>query len=475
MHPHRRTERTELHRDYWHGHYWPTGWIGPTVGQSDPKYTERMQALERVFQSANVLRECAQNWRDGLISEPFTWFLKAENGDRAVTDADADDRDETAAAAELELQRWLDHIEQAATNANPLDSDFQQADPWAEFVLALGVLGEAGLRLWQPERFADNPDPVKRIYLHTTRQRSVLIDRSSFDGFIDKITYTSATGNEVQTMDGDVVTVTTLDGSDAEPLELDTGGRWLIQYAAGESIFTPSTKRLQNALNHCLTMMVRNNEVAGFREKVFGNAEYPTDADGNPISMESGPGIDTYLYGTPTGDPTSPGYAPVSVFQSEPVDNGSLAAAVDVYRKLIYMEFAQGHLLANSLGGLSGESRIQMRSQFELNLRGWKRRVESAIASVLNIVLKLLEVEGYEVVVQLNITTGKLSHDEAAAIVQQYQAGLLSRATAMAKLGVDDVDAETALILEEAEEGVARRDIPNEALPDPLGIVFPSK
>lgn len=460
---------TELHRDYFHGEYWPSGWIGPTVSQGDPKYTERMQALERVFQSANVLRECAQNWRDGLISEPFTWFLKAENGDRAVTDPDATDRDETAATAELELQRWLDHVEQSASLTNPADSDFQQADPWAEFVLALGVLGEAGLRLWQPERFADDPDPVKRIYLHTTRLRSVLIDRNVFDGFIDKITYYSATGNEVQTMDGQTVTVTTQ--GQEEPLELDTGGRWLIQYAMGESIFTPSVIRLQAALNHCLTMMVRNTEVAGFREKVFGNAEYPTDADGNPISIESGPGIDTYLYGTPTGDPSSPGYAPVSVFQSEPVDNSSLAAAVEIYRKLIYMEFAQGHLITTGTGGLSGESRIQQRSQFELNLRGWKRRIESAIASILNIVLKLLEFEGYEAVVQLNVTTGKLSHEEQAAIVQLYQAGLLSKATALSKLGVDDVDAELNLILTEAAEGMERRDIPNEALPNPLGIV----
>jgi hypothetical protein len=457
------------HIDYWHGKYWPSGWIGPTVAPTDPDYAKRMQALERVFQSANVLRECAANWRDGLISEPFTWFLKAAGGDRAVTDADAEDRDETAAAAELELQRWMDHVEQTAIAANPLDSDFKQADPWAEFVLALGVLGEAGLRLWQPERYAEDPDPVKRIYLHTTRPRSVLIDRNTSDGFIDKITYHSQSGNEVQTMEGQAVTVTTLGQEDA--IELDTGGRWLIQYATGESIFTPSVKRLQNALNHALTMMVRNTEVAGFREKVFGNAEYPTDSNGNPVSIESGPGIDTYLYGTPTGDPSSPGYAPVSVFQSEPVNNSSLVEAVETYRKLIYMEFAQGHLISTGTGGLSGESRIQQRSQFELNLRGWQRRVESAIAAVLNIVLKLLEVEGYEVVVQLNVTTGKLSAEEQLAIIQQYQAGLMSKATALSRLGVDDVDAELNLMEAEAAEGMQRRDIPNEALPDPLGIV----
>lgn len=463
------TAHRNTHRDYFHGEYWPTGWIGPTVATTDPDYSKRMAALERVFQSANILRECAQNWRDGLISEPFQWFLKTPNGDRVTTAADADDRDETAATAELELQRWLDHVAQQAINADPAATDFQQSDPWAEFVLSLGVLGEGGLRLWQPERYADAPDPIHRIHLHATKAGAVQVDRSDTDGFIDKITYQSASGSEMQTMAGDVVTVS-VQGQD-EPLELDTGGRWLIQHTTGESIYTPSVKRLQNALNHALTMMVRNTEVAGFREKVFGNAEYPTDADGNPVRIESGPGVDTYLYGTPTGDPQSPGYAPVSVFQSEPVDNSSLVASVETWRRLMYMQFAQGHLLSAGDGSLSGESRIQMRGQFELNLRGWKRRIESAIASVLNIVLRLLEFEGYEVVVELQVTTGKLSPEERAGIITEYQAGLLSKATALAKLGTADVDAELILILEESAEGMQRRDIPNEALPNPVAMV----
>ena len=449
--------------DLYRGDHWPY-WIGPTVAPADPRYSERMEQLERVFQSANILRECAQNWVDGLLSEPFAWFLKAEDGTRVSAEDDA-----TAAEAEQKLQRWLDHVAQHAVNADPGASDFPQSDPWSEFVLSLGVLGQGGLRLWQPARFADDPDPIRRIHLHATQSGSLDIDRSKDDGFIDAIAYRAATGIERQTMAGDVVSVA--DKTSGEAIELDTGGRWLIQHATGESIYTPSVKRLQAALNHALTMMVRNQEVAGFREKVFGNAEYPADSAGNPVSVDSGPGRDLFLYGVPTGDAANPGYAPVSVFQSEPVDNSSLAAAIQVYRSLIYMQFCQGHLLSAGDGTLSGTSRIQMRGQFELSLRGWRKRIESAIASILNIVLRLLEFEGYEVVVELTITTGKLSPEERATILTEYQAGIISKATTLARLGVQDVDAELALLAEEAAEGMARRDIPNDALPDPLGLV----
>jgi len=55
-------------------------------------------------------------------------------------------------------------------------------------------------------------------------------------------------------------------------------------------------------------------------------------------------------------------------------------------------------------------------------------------------------------------------------VIAEYQAGLLSKATAISRLGTADVDAELALLAEEMEQGMERRDIPNEAMPDPLGL-----
>ena len=461
---------TQKNLDIFYGRFWPHSWIGPTVAPGSEGYSEKMGHLERVFQSANILRECACNWRDGLISEPFTWHLKGQDGQRADSETDT-----TAAEAEQELQRWLDWVGEQAIAADPASTNFEQSDPWAEFILSLGVLGEGSLRLWQPERYADDPDPIHKIHLHAPKAGSVTIERSDADGFIDEIRYSyGRTGDERHRMDGGSTTISIASGDDDnEPLAVATGGRWLIQHATGDSVFTPSVKRLQNALNHALTMMVRNSEIAGFREKVFANAELPVvtddqgnplkDANGHPVELQRGPGIDLYLSGYETElAGGGRGIAPVTIHESQPVDNASLEAAIETYRRLIYMQFSQGHLLSAGDGSLSGESRIQMRGQFELNLKGWKRRIESAIAAILNIVLRLLGYETYEVVVGLTITTGKLSAEERAQIISEYQAGLMSRATAIAKLGtVADVDAELALMAEElAEQGAARDDDP---------------
>ncbi|MBE7384404.1 MAG: hypothetical protein F6J95_023695 [Leptolyngbya sp. SIO1E4] len=316
MDSYRRSRDAQKNIKLFRGEFWPDAWIGPTVPQTAPDYAEKMAHLERVFQSANILRECSCNWRDGLISEPFNWYLKGQNGDRVDSESDA-----TAAEAEQQLQRWMDWVEQQAINADPKSTNFQQSDPWAEFVLSLGVTGEGALRLWQPARYAEADDPIHRIHLHAPKAGTVTVDRSESDGFIDEIRYTYHSGEETQTMDGDVVAIATPEADD--PLTVDSGGRWLIQYTAGESIFTPSVKRLQNALNHALTMMVRNSEVAGFREKVFANAELPEG------DVERGPGRDLYLYGVPAGDPSSPEYAPVTIHESEPVDNASLGAAIE--------------------------------------------------------------------------------------------------------------------------------------------------
>ncbi|MEO0533258.1 MAG: phage portal protein [Cyanobacteria bacterium P01_A01_bin.123] len=460
----RRQREIQQNIKVFQGDFWPDFWIGPTVPPSAPDYTDKMAKLERVFQSANIIQECVNNWRDGLISEPFTWYLKGQDGERVDSESDT-----TAAEAEIELQRWIDWVEQQAIIADPHCSNFQQADPWAEFVLSLGVTGEGALRLWQPARYADAADPIHRIHLHVPKAGSVAIKRNDADGFIDEISYSYNNGTEVQTMEGDRVMVTM--GDDA--LAIDTGGRWLTQYVNAPSLLSSSVKRLQSAVCHAVTMLTRNTEISGFRERVFMNAEYPTDDDGNPIDVQRGPGIDTYTYGLPTGDPTNPGYTPVGVYESQPVDNASLTAAIETYRRLIYMQFNQGHLLSAGDGSLSGESRIQMRSQFELNLKGWKRRVESAISNTLNIVLRVLGYEGYEVSLSLNTSSGKLSSEEQQAVIAEFQAGLLSKTTAISKLGsVRDPDAELTLIAEEEAEASASRDlnpdIPNQPLMNPL-------
>ena len=413
------------------------GWIGPTFNPADLKYADKMLALRRVFQGHNVLAELVDNWKDGLISEPFVWFLKDVNGERVE-----------AADAEIDLQRWLDWVNQQALELDPACTNFQTSSIWAEFVLSLGVLGEANLRLWQPTRYATAADPIKRIHLHVPVAGSVKAARDG-DGFLDSLEYNYGNNKkEVQRIEGDRTIVKTGDTD----LEVDTGGWWLIQQVRTPSLLTESAKQKQAAICHALTMMLRNQESAGFRERTLLNAEFPEDDDGNPLDVERGPGIDRYEFGIRQGDPSQPSYSTPSIFESEPVPVQTFIDSIQVNRQLLYLEFRQGHLLGVGDAGLSGESRIQQRQGFELFLRGWKMPVESAIANIFNVVLRLLGYTELEAVVQLRITTGKLSAEERAQIMTEVQAGLLSKSTAIAILGtVSDVDAEMELIQSEME------------------------
>lgn len=446
---------TDENLAYYLGDHWQT-WVGPIVPPEADPDGQKMAAIRRVFQSANILAECCDNWRDGLISQDFTWYLKGANGERTE-----------APEAELQLQRWLDWVNEQALHLDPCATNFQQADPWSEFVLSLGVLGEGNLRLWQPDRFADDPDPIHKIHLHSPKAGSVEVDRGD-DGFIDKITYNYGENQrEVQVFNESGDLEITVPGSE-EPLTLPTGRRWTIQQVKSRSILSPSVKQLQNSINHSLTMKLRNGELSGFRERVFLNCQPPgewvSDASAPSgqrfvpgVPLDRGPGIDSYHYGVPEGDSNNPGYATPSLFESEPVSPATFRESIQEDIGLIYRQFKQGHLLASGDGAnLSGESRIQQRQAFELFLKGWKRRVEAAIAATLNIVLKILEYEGLEVVVELRITTGKLSAEETGAIITQYDKGLLSQSTAMALIGsVDDVDAELAMIEEERATATA--------------------
>ncbi|MDX2215505.1 MAG: hypothetical protein SFY66_19735 [Oculatellaceae cyanobacterium bins.114] len=435
-----------------------------------PKAAEKMKEIERVFQSANLIAECVSNWKDGLISQDFVWYLKGTDGQRIDTKAGGN---ESAAQAEIQLQRWLDWVEQQAIAADPETTNFKQADPWSEFVLSLGVTGEGNLRLWQPRRYENDPDPIHRIHLHAPKTGSVATERDD-DGFVKSIAYTYGDNKkEVQTLNeqGNVVVQTS--GKTSEPegeaLELDTAGRWTVQQVRSPSLLTKPIKQKQNAINHALTMKLRNQELSGFRERTFLNAQSPGEWVDDPKEpggqrfepstepMERGPGYDNYVYGVPTGDAANPGYTNPQVHESQPIPVTTFKEGIEVDRVLMYLEFKQGHLLSQGDGGLSGESRIQMRQGFELYLRGFKRRIESAIANILNIVLKILEYEGFEVVVELQITTGKLSSEERQIIISEHQAGLLSTPTAIARLGTADPDAEMALIEEEQQRQMQRR------------------
>lgn len=421
-----------------------------------------MREVERVFQSINLIRECCDRHVAALIGKFPLWYLKGEDGERV--DTAGNDR---AAQAEIQLQRWLDAV-LARSDAGVTD----QSDPFVQSVTNLAVCGYGALRLWQPKRFEDSDDPIERIHLHAPAVGSVEEERGE-DGFLDKLTYRYGNAqSEVLELDGStlVITGTEIDGE----LRIDTGGRWAIAQMRCPSLLTPQIKQNQNALNHAATMLMRNQEQGGFLQRIFLNAQMPGEwvedatAPGgqrfvpSAEGLRTGPGEDSFIYGLP--QPNAAGgetYSTPTVSYRDPVGVSTFLESVAAFRSWIYHQFGQGHLLADGDGSLSGVSRIQLRQDFEVALTRQKRVIEAAIAQILNVVLRLLDYPDLEVVVQLRISTGKLSPEERAAVLLELERGLLSKSTAMSLLGsVDDVDAELELIRAELEAELAVRPAP---------------
>lgn len=460
---------------YYDGDHWKS-WIGPRISSDVPHATELMAEVERVFQSVNLIKECCDRHVNCLLGKMPHWYLKGEDGERVVTiDENGERVDSKAAQAEIDLQRWIDAVLQRADSGQT-----KQNDPFIQVGTDLIVTGKAALRLWQPERFSDDPDPINTIHLHAAKYGSVEVKRDD-DDFIDEISYSYGNSNkEVATLDGDTLTVTTTRSGEeeSEPLRIDTGGRWNISILRSPSMLTPQIKQNQNAVNHAATMLLRNQEQAGFLERIFLNAQPPGEwvedpqAPGNERFVPSehglhhGPGEDIFVVGVPSGDPQNQTYSNTSVAFRDPVKVATFLESIAGFRAFIYHAFGQGHLLAEGDGNISGVSRVQLRQDFEVILNRHKRVIEAAIANIFNVVLRILGYTEFEAVVQLRVTTGKLTPDERRGIIEEFQAGLLSKATAIALLGsVEDVDAELALIEEEAEKNLQRRDPP-----DPMSL-----
>lgn len=435
---------------YYNGDHWKT-WIGPRIPDGEQGAAELMAEVERVFQSLNLIKECCDRHVNSLIGDFPHWYLKDSKGDRV-----------DASEAEVQLQRWID-----ATLERSDSGVTSEGDPFWRAVLDLTVTGEGALRLWQPRRFENEEDAIDRIYLHAPKNGSVIEERDLDDDFRESLTYNygqKQAEKEYFDESGNLV----IETGEGESITLDTGGRWTISLLRSPALLSPQIKKNQDAINHALTMMMRNQEQGGFLERIFLNAQLPGEwvedskAPGgqrfepNAAGLETGPGQDTFLYGIPTGDPANPTYTNPSVFVREPANPQTFLQAIAAYREFVYHAFGQGHMIASSDGAISGVSRIQLRADFELMLKRQKRVIQAAIANIFNVVLRLLGYTELTAVVELRISTGKLSPEERQQVVAEFQAGLLSKTTAIAMLGsVEDVDAELALIAEERKGEMA--------------------
>ena len=434
-------------RDYYSGNTWQF-WIGARVAHGSPQYLEIMNEVFRVFQSANKIQECIDRHRRALISKPPIWYFTNPEGDRTP-----------ASTADLKLQRLIDRWS-------------RRKNPLVEALTATLLEGKGYLRLWSPVQSANSPNPYDRISIHSPAPGSVEIKRDG-DDFIQEIKYRYSDSQnqpliERQYLNPQGLTVfETIRGKETiEQIVLNLGGGFSIVEMQREPLITDTIKRAQNGINYALTMLIRNIGYSGFLRELILNGQPPgewvedrSQPNGqkfvpNAEGFETSPGITNFVMGAPTYDAGGniTGYTSPNVNVRQPIDPSMFLETVQAEIKIIYESMGQGHILATD-SQLSGVSRVQLRQDFVTAIGEDALAISGALAEIYKSALLMLDPESanLDLVVKCQLSVSQPTPEEMREIRANYQAGLLSRSTAMSLMGIDNPDAEAELISEENE------------------------
>lgn len=435
--------------DIYEGKSWQY-WIGP-LPTNDPGNDRALAELRRVFQSCNKVRECCDRIINGLVAKPFRWSLVNQAGEA-----------QTNAPAEKLITEWLEWADDRA-----MLTEKAVNPPLWEAVKDLVVGGRGYLRIWMPDRLANNPIEWQRIMLSVVSPGAVQA-KYDRDGFLERYTIQLSQGQEVQVLDADGKTVVT---AEDETQIYDLGAHWLLFEMRAQAAITEDVIDAQNSINLARTMETRSLIQNGFVERVLLNAQLPgrwvedldpANATGakfeaDPDGLQVGAGLTSFVQGNPIynelGQVT--GYTNPQISYRDPAPLTSYTGSVEASTALIYHAMGQAHLLSAD-SQISGIARQVLRQDAKLKANQYARTITSALESLLTVLLLLFGYTDLRVKVDLRQAIQLVSPEEKAQILQEYNAGLISRATAIAQLGtVEDADAELALIEQEQKAAAA--------------------
>ncbi|MCP4421857.1 MAG: hypothetical protein GY805_35030, partial [Chloroflexi bacterium] len=132
-------------------------------------------------------------------------------------------------------------------------------------------------------------------------------------------------------------------------------------------------------------------------------------------------------------------------------------------RSVILHRLKQAHVLMNESATSSGESCIKARGDFENSLAELKSETDKMLVWLISTILQMAATfsgkPGYfsklTVSADTKLDLGVITPSEKQAVRDNLAAGLISKRTAMKLIGIEDIDAELALIEEETPEAQA--------------------
>lgn len=495
---------------YYLGDHWGPngeGWMGPRPPEDEPETQELMAQIRRAFVSKNTVKEVVGRHRSGVLGKEPSWgftVTRALARDEEPTQEEQDLIDEMEAA----LTEWWDEREAHRLLQVAVEALLCAGKSTLRLFIPPGKLksGElpTGLTLAQalnliflgvpkPEQAGTytDPDMMEDIGVYTYTRNGIGQAEVSYLAFPESpneppVTIlrtlsvqsdqqqSGATSPQApQTPRQPQLTEAPPPGF-VEMVELDLNGHILIYEMNRDPLVSPQVVQNQDLLNMALTMLGRNAVQGGFLERIFLNAEEPseTTTEYNSVTgqnddvevaqpLQVGPGRSTFVQGRTYKDEVSgeEKIATPSVVFRDPVEVGTFIQTKEEAYRNILEETHQLHALLAGDAAATGISRVMARTDFLDDLKLSAPIVQKALRWLLETALFLAaeisgdveQVRGLRASVAVKLDPGPMTPEERASIQALYAANMISLEDALVLLGFDDVDAIIARLNAEIE------------------------
>jgi hypothetical protein len=262
----------------------------------------------------------------------------------------------------------------------------------------------------------------------------------------------------------------------------DLGGQLLIYELTRDALITEQVQSNQRALNLAHTMMMRNVNLAGSRERTITNAQPPLPASAKvsvtadttkvagrfPGTYKTGAGAVNFVNGWPiySEDGRSiVGYTNPNVSVYDPVSVETFKSTIDQQKQAIYSQCHQRHVLIVDKADTSGRAREVARREFERSLKETKTVLDAGgrwqLETTLRLAAQLANQTSTYATLRADfnclIDAGDPDPEQQKTAILLRQPGgpknqpLISDETARNMCGVEDAAAEKAKIEQEAK------------------------
>jgi hypothetical protein len=466
----------EDNRLYYTGDHWAQGrfWVGPRSSGTDSAVV--LSEIQRGFVSSNKVREAVERHVGGVIGREPAWGLTV-NRPLQVDEEPTTEEKALIKEAEALLTGWWDERRIHALIRKATATLLWGSRSCVRLFVPVGTLKNGIAPFVEPEQainliYAQRPDPTQSVvYVDPDTQQRIGIYAYEYNYTHPLYQSEYKDWIEVSYLDGEKTVLQLLNTEKvADETRLVMGGHLWLYEMCRDVMITPQVRQLQNLLNMALTMMQRNVILGGFLERVLLNVQLPgsyVDDVNEPTGKRFVPQqphvgastLNAYTGLSVTDAAGNVSYTNPSVIYRDPVPVDVFEQTKNAAYLAILEETQQLHAAIAGDATASGKSRQQAMADFLTSLLETAAEVNALGRWLLETVLSLTALysgqqgryDSLRATFDCRLDLGPLDPQDVQQVINLVNNKLLSHETGMARVRVDDVDAEQTRINAEAE------------------------